>query len=125
MLLAGVGGFLGTCLRYWIGRLYQWAAPSATFPWGTFTVNILGSLLIGILYGVVERHAPQNPVISALLITGFCGGLTTFSSLSNDLYRLLDGEQAWLFILYASLSFSLGLTMVWLGRLLVKGVIAA
>ncbi len=120
MLIAGFGGFLGTCLRYLVGRYMHHVAPAATFPWGTFAVNIMGSLLIGLLYGLAERHRLLSPALSAWLITGFCGGLTTFSSLSDDLYRLLS-EQHWgLFILYLSLSFALGLTMVMIGREIIR-----
>ena len=94
MLIAGLGGFLGTCLRYLVGRYIHHIAPAANFPWGTFAVNVVGSLLIGLLYGLAERHRLLSPALSALLITGFCGGLTTFSSFSDDLYRLrLNREE--------------------------------
>ena len=116
IFLAGAGGFLGSCLRFLVGRYIHWIAPAAQFPWGTFLVNIVGSLLIGLLYGLAERHALTSPAMSALLITGFCGGLTTFSSLSDDLYLLLTNNQGLLFVLYLSLTFALGLLMVFLGR---------
>jgi len=120
MLIAGLGGFLGTCLRYLVGRYINHIAPAANFPWGTFAVNVVGSLLIGLLYGLAERHRLLSPALSALLITGFCGGLTTFSSFSDDLYRLLSDEHWGLFTLYLSLSFALGLTMVMIGREIVR-----
>uniref|UniRef100_UPI004055E2DA fluoride efflux transporter CrcB n=1 Tax=Alistipes sp. TaxID=1872444 RepID=UPI004055E2DA len=121
MLWAGAGGFVGTCLRFLVGRYVQWIAPTTHFPWGTFIVNVVGSLLIGILYGLVERYNLLSPHLSALLITGLCGGLTTFSSFADDLYKLLLAHHWGVFVLYLSLSFTLGLVMVFLGRELVEG----
>lgn len=120
MLIAGIGGFLGTCLRYLVGRYVHYIAPAATFPWGTFAVNVMGSLLIGVLYGLAERHQLLSPAASALLITGFCGGLTTFSSFADDLYRLLSDHHWPALILYLTLSFALSLTMVLLGREIIR-----
>ncbi len=120
MLFAGVGGFLGTCLRFLVGRYTHHIAPEALFPWGTFAVNILGSLLIGLFYGLAERHHLLTPASSALLITGLCGGLTTFSSFADDVYLLL-ADRHWLcFVCYATLSFGLGLLMVFLGREVIR-----
>ena len=121
MLIAGVGGFLGTCLRFLAGRYMHHIAPAAAFPWGTFAVNVAGSLLIGILYGLADKHHLLSPATSALLITGFCGGLTTFSSFADDLWVLLAERHQVLFVIYLVMSFALGLTMVMLGRAVVKG----
>lgn len=121
ILCAGMGGFLGTALRFLVGRYVHWVAPAALFPWATLIVNVLGALLIGILYGLAERHALLTPALSALLITGFCGGLTTFSSFADDLYQLFTGSHYLPFVLYLSLTFTLGLVMVFVGRGLVVG----
>jgi len=92
------------------------------FPWGTFTVNIIGSLMIGIFYGMSERGNLLNPEIRIFLTVGICGGFTTFSSLTNDAFMLLQ-EKEWLKVsLYASLSFFLGLVAVYLGRTLIKSI---
>ncbi len=120
MLLAGVGGFAGTCLRFLGGKLFHWITPSALFPWSTFLVNALGALLIGIFYGLAERHQLLSPAMSALLITGFCGGLTTFSSFANDLWVLCDGRHFGLVVLYLILSLLVGVGMVILGRYWVR-----
>ncbi len=85
MLVAGAGGFFGTCLRYLSGKLFHWLAPASAFPWSTLTVNVVGSLLIGIFYGLADRHNMLTPAMNVFLITGFCGGLTTFSSFADDL----------------------------------------
>ena len=120
MFLAGVGGFVGTCLRYLTGKLCHLLVVGS-FPLGTFVVNVVGSLIIGLFLGMAERTNAITPAISALLITGFCGGFTTFSSFANDMYVLLQARHWPVLILYASLSLVLGVGMVCLGRWLVRG----
>ena len=119
MLIAGAGGFIGTCLRFLAGKLCQTLCVSE-FPWGTFTVNIVGSFIIGLLFGLAERTNLLSAQMNVLLITGFCGGFTTFSSLSNDMFVLLQ-QRHWLLLgAYIAGSFLLGLLMVWLGRSLIR-----
>jgi len=121
ILIAGTGGFIGTVLRFLVSRYFQ-ENTFSLFPWGTFTVNIVGSLLIGIFYGMSERGNMLSPDIRIFLTVGICGGFTTFSSLSNDAFILLQ-EKDWLKLsLYASLSFFLGLVAVYLGRTLIKSI---
>jgi len=119
LLAAGAGGFLGTILRFLCGKLLRFAAPAA-FPWSTFAVNVVGCLLIGIFYGMAERHNLLSPAVNVFLITGFCGGLTTFSSFADDLWLQLDGHAYLHFALYLLSSIALGLLAVWLGRSLVR-----
>ena len=119
MLIAGLGGFIGTCLRFLTGKACHMLTTSA-FPWGTFTVNIIGSFVIGIFFGLAEKHNVISPSMNVFLITGFCGGFTTFSSFSDDMYLLLQHRQWLNFGLYVGLSFALGLLLVWLGRSLIK-----
>ncbi len=120
MIIAGLGGFIGTCLRFLTGKLAHLIAASA-FPWGTFAVNIAGSFLIGIFFGMAEKSHLLSPSMNVFLITGFCGGFTTFSSLADDMYLLLQ-QRHWLhFGLYAGATFALGLLLVWAGRSIVKG----
>lgn len=119
MFIAGLGGFFGTALRYLTGRLCQ-AMAVTIFPWGTFVVNMVGSFLIGILFALAERGGVISPAMNLLLITGFCGGLTTFSSFANDMFMLLQQRHWLIFILYAAATFVLGLVMVLLGRWAVK-----
>lgn len=119
MLIAGMGGFIGTCLRFLTGKLCHALCASA-FPWGTFAVNIVGSLLIGIFFGLAERGNLISASANVFLITGFCGGFTTFSSMADDMFLLLQQRHWAYFGLYAGLSFALGLALVWFGRSLVK-----
>ena len=121
LLIVGTGGFIGTVLRFLVSRYFQ-ENTFSLFPWGTFTVNIIGSLLIGIFYGMSERGNLLNPEIRIFLTVGICGGFTTFSSLTNDAFMLLQ-EKEWLKVsLYMSLSFFLGLIAVYLGRTLIKSI---
>jgi CrcB protein len=121
LLIAGTGGFIGTVLRFLVSRYFQ-ENTFSLFPWGTFTVNIIGSLMIGIFYGMSERGNLLSPEIRIFLTVGICGGFTTFSSLTNDAFMLLQ-EKEWLKVsLYASLSFFLGLVAVYLGRTLIKSI---
>lgn len=121
MLIAGAGGFVGTSLRYLCGKLFHWIAPAAAFPWSTLTVNVIGSLLIGIFYGMAEKHNLLTPAMNVFLITGFCGGLTTFSSFADDLFLQLQGHEFLHLVLYLLASLLLGLLMVYIGRTLVHG----
>ncbi len=120
MLIAGLGGFAGTALRYATGRLAHWMNPASLFPWGTFAVNIVGCFAIGVLFGLVEQRNALAPSMQTLLITGFCGGFTTFSTFADDIYLMLE-QRHWVLVGgYVATSIALGLAMVWLGRCVVK-----
>ena len=119
MLIAGLGGFMGTCLRYLTGRLcHLWELGG--FPLGTFVVNIVGSFIIGALLGLAERNNFITPTMNVLLVTGFCGGFTTFSSFADDIFLLMQQRNWTIFAIYTSLSIILGVFFVWIGRSTVK-----
>ena len=119
MIIAGLGGFLGTSLRFLTGKLCHLLVVS-TFPFGTFVVNIVGSFIIGILFGLVEKTNLISPTMNVLLITGFCGGFTTFSTFADDIYLLIS-QKHWLTMgVYFSLSVILGVLLVMAGRMLIK-----
>ena len=119
MLIAGLGGFMGTCLRYLTGRLcHLWELGG--FPLGTFVVNIVGSFIIGALLGLAERNNFITPTMNVLLGTGFCGGFTTFSSFADDIFLLMQQRNWTIFAIYTSLSIILGVFFVWIGRSAVK-----
>jgi fluoride exporter len=121
ILIVGIGGFIGTVLRY-LTSLYFQENVMSTFPWSTFTVNMVGSLLIGIFFGISEKGNVLAPDIRLFLTVGLCGGFTTFSSLANDAFILMQGREWFKLSLYATLSFFLGLLAVILGRLMVKWI---
>ena len=82
VLLIALGAALGAPLRYLTDRAVQ-ARHDSPFPWGTLTVNVVGSLLLGAVAAV-----PAAPAVTALVGTGFCGALTTWSTLSYETLRL-------------------------------------
>lgn len=119
MFIAGLGGFLGTCLRFLVGKLAHHLCASP-FPWGTFAVNLIGSFIIGIFFGLAEKSHLISTQMNVFLITGFCGGFTTFSSFSDDLFLLLQ-QKHWSYLsIYLIGSLAAGIVLVWLGRSLIK-----
>lgn len=91
LLLVVLGGALGAPARYLTDRAVQTRHPSA-FPWGTLVVNVAGSLVFGLLLGLAaHRQVPAG--ILAGLGTGFCGALTTWSTLGYETFALLDGAR--------------------------------
>jgi fluoride exporter len=82
------GGMLGAPARYLADRMIQ-ARHDSVFPWGTFAVNLAGSAVLGFLLGA-QSHLGLSPAAFALLGTGFCGGLTTFSTFDYETLRLLE-----------------------------------
>ena len=119
IIYVGIGGAAGSICRYlaqlWIGR----AAPSA-FPLGTFLVNISGCLLIGLLYGMAGKFGWFTMEWRLLLITGICGGYTTFSTYSYEGISLLRQGNYLYFGLYVGGSVVLGLLATFLGTILIK-----
>jgi len=119
VLIVGLGGFLGSASRFLVSRYFQLQTLS-DFPWGTFTVNIVGSLIIGLVYGLSERGNFLSPELRLFLAVGFCGGFTTFSSFANDMLLMLQGRELFHFVIYSGASFILGLVSVFIGRYLVQ-----
>ncbi len=119
MLLAGAGGFVGACSRYLIVRWCSGMFHGA-FPLGTFAVNILGCFIIGVLFGLFEKTNMMTPGQHALLIAGFCGGFTTFSSFAGDMLGLGNKGDWTTVILYLVASVVGGILMVWAGRAIVR-----
>jgi fluoride exporter len=118
-LLVGVGGAVGSMLRYGIS---QWAnkmvAPD--FPWGTFAINLTGCLLIGVLFGASQRYHVLQGDAWLVFATGFCGGFTTFSAFALEHVQLFGKQQSFSAVAYGLLSVVLGIALcrlgVWLAR---------
>lgn len=108
LLLVGLGGGLGSICRYLAGTFIQ-QQSSSTIPIGTLAVNILGSLLIGLLMGIVGKNFSCSMDIKLLLITGFCGGFTTFSTFSAENFQLLQNGQYSSALIYTLSSVTLGI----------------
>jgi CrcB protein len=119
ILLIGLGGGLGSIARYATSQLAL-KYLSSSIPYGTFIANILGSLLIGILLGFLLENPSQT--FKLLLVTGFCGGYTTFSTFTYENLSFLQNGQIGMFLLYALGSIALGLLAVFVGFSLAKWI---
>lgn len=119
LLLVGLGGGIGSIFRY-LSALLVHKYYAGIFPLATFVINLLGSLLIGILFGCIERYQWNNPDLKFLFIVGFCGGYTTFSAFSIENINLLQAGDTATAFAYIGLSVVLGLTATWAGLSLVK-----
>jgi len=118
LLLVFVGGGFGSVLRYIIGKYFY--ATQHGFPYGTFVVNILGSLLIGIIIGLAAKHNSISQSQTLLLATGFCGGFTTFSSFAFENHVFLKNGDFTSLTIYTIASFVLGILSVFLGLYIIK-----
>jgi len=118
LLFVFIGGGTGSVLRYLLSSGINRLTAMA-FPWGTFTVNLVGCVLIGIAYSLSERWS-WSAEIRLLLTVGLCGGFTTFSTFSNESLQLLRAELYLPFFLYVLGSVLGGLGGVFLGAALCK-----
>ncbi|MEH6514307.1 fluoride efflux transporter CrcB [Maribacter arcticus] len=112
-LLVFLGGGLGSILRYWISKNLN--SYYANFYLGTFLVNIIGCLLIGILIGLSLKHNYITQNQTLLLATGFCGGFTTFSTFALESNLLLKESSILYTSLYLGLSVALGILAISFG----------
>ena len=120
ILLVAIGSGLGGVLRYLVPC---WIGAAKGFPWATLTVNVVGSLLIGLLSGLLARHGGSSAEsIRAFAVVGFCGGFTTFSTFSNETFSLIESSQWLSAMAYVSLSILAGLAAVFLGYAISRGV---
>lgn len=114
-----LGGGLGSVSRYSIHLLINGKGAVHGFPWSTFAVNILGSFLIGLFYGLSARWN-ISPETRLFLTVGFCGGFTTFSTFSNECLALLRNGVYGTASLYIILSIALGILAVIAGAYFTK-----
>lgn len=120
ILLVGIGGAVGSILRYWVSGYVQDRSQSIGFPFGTLAVNVLGCLVIGILSQLSDDRGLFTPETRALIFIGVLGGFTTFSTFGNESMNLFrDGENLLGFVNVLA-SVVLGLGAVIVGRVLVS-----
>ena len=118
LLLVGTGGFLGSVARYAVTILFSPVAMG--FPYATFTVNILGSFLIGFLGELAVSSTLVSPEARLFLVTGFCGGFTTFSAYMYEHSMLMKDSQFFYATLYLAGSIIGGLFALYTGTLFAK-----
>ncbi len=119
ILAIALGGSLGALCRFGIAQWIMLAWPKA-FPLATFAVNLIGSLIIGILYGLWLSRPEFSPVLRQGLFIGFLGAFTTFSTFSLDALRLMENGESLLALGYILLSVCVCLLATWAGLSLAR-----
>lgn len=114
LLLAGVGGGIGSMLRLLCNKLFLPVSRTSGFPVGTLIVNITGCLIIGIFVGLLSKTSFSESK-QVFLLTGLCGGFTTFSAFTLEGNQLLKEDRLGYFFLYIASSVIIGLAATWLG----------
>jgi len=118
ILLVFIGGGFGSTLRFIIGKYMN--STETGIPWGTFTANILGSLIIGVILGFAAKNDALSSNQTLLLATGFCGGFTTFSSFAYENHVFLKSGDFTSFALYTIGSFIIAFLAVYAGLFIAK-----
>lgn len=117
IFLVGLGGFIGTVLRYGISS--SKLSENTVFPYKTFFINILGSFLIGLIFFLAGKYKLDKNMVNFIKI-GVCGGFTTFSSFSLESFNLLKAGHIFLFLTYVILSVVLGILAIYLAEIILK-----
>ena len=115
LAIAG-GGAAGALLRFWMANAV-YALVGRGFPYGTLAVNVLGSLLMGLLYVLLIDKLSLGPQWRAVLLVGFLGAFTTFSTFSIETLNLLEAGETMKAVLNVLLSMALCIGATWLGVL--------
>lgn len=118
-LYVALGGAIGAALRFWAvsaaGRVFGIA-----FPYGTLAVNILGSLLMGVVIGWMSKSLPHSHELRVFLAVGLLGGFTTFSAFSLDVLTLIENHQLMQAAAYILLSVCGGVCALFLALWLMR-----
>lgn len=117
LLLVFIGGGLGSSFRFLISKYLN---ASSLIPYGTLLVNILGSLILGIILGWALKSNSLNSPINLLIAVGFCGGFTTFSTFSFENYSMIKSGDYLSFSIYFFGSIILGILAILAGVLISK-----
>lgn len=115
ILFVGLGGGIGSVLRFLTSRIVARYAQAEWLFMGTFAANVIGSFLIGLFAGWMLANHPENQTFRLLFIVGFCGGYTTFSTFALENFRLIEMQQWGMVLLYTLASVALGILAVWIG----------
>lgn len=113
-----LGGAAGTLLRAWVAE--RWPPTARGFPWDTFTVNVIGAAILGFVVVLLLERSVRSPYIRPLIGTGFCGGLTTFSTWMVETDLLIKGGRVATAAAYLLGSLFAGLAAAWIGMMLAR-----
>jgi len=116
VFIVGLGGFIGSALRYLVGGWAQNLSMSLDFPYGTLTVNLIGCFVIGFLGELAEARGIFTTETRLLVFIGLLGGFTTFSSFGNDTLNLARSGQMPNALINIAVNVIFGLLLVWVGR---------
>ena len=114
ILYIALGGAIGSVFRYLTIVLVSKYWPE-NFPLATLIANITGCFLIGLFFGFLAKNQLQDSNLKWFLVTGLCGGYTTFSAFGMENYNLLQNNNSLLAFAYIALSVILGIFAVWFG----------
>ena len=112
ILLVFLGGGVGSVMRY--GLMLLLKNYTSKFPYATLLANVISCILLGYIIGLVSKNVLSTEM-KLLLMTGICGGFSTFSTFSGEAYFMFQTNQTFLSILYMGLSFILGLVCIYSG----------
>jgi len=119
--MVGVGGCLGSILRFWLGS-YIGGRLGSRFPYGTFVINVTGSFLIGLVLTTLAERTQWSPNWRYLIPIGFIGGYTTFSTFEYETLRLVQDGQMVAAMLNVVMSVMVGFAGVWAGMVAGRSV---
>ena len=118
ILAVGAGSFIGGVARYLVSLAMKGIGKG--FPWATLAANLIGCVIIGLLWGLLSRNAAENTSWGLFLTVGLCGGFTTFSTFSKEALTMLQAGQVGGFVTYITISVLVGVALVALGYVLMK-----
>lgn len=124
-LYIGLGGAIGSILRFILSKFYQDLFKASYFPIGTLLVNVIGSFIIGVIFELYDQNFALNQDLKFFLTTGFCGGFTTFSTFSNETMIMVSDGNIFYASIYIFSSLFFSLLGVYLGKLSVKIITSA
>lgn len=114
--MVGIGGLVGSVARFWLGGVVS-QRMSPRFPYGTFVINCTGCFLIGLVMTLIAEKGYANSMWRYLIVIGFLGGYTTFSSFEYETFRAVQDSEGIIAMLNAFGSLGIGFLSVWLGAL--------